>query len=75
MEIWLQTVFSVRSAHGAIRRKSRAAELMIQESRELVEGWQFSCAEKSRKSAAVNRRLRVSCSYSETVIYPLHGYD
>jgi hypothetical protein len=48
---------------------------MIEELRELVEGWQFSCEEKSCKSAAVKIRLYVCCSYGEMVINPLPGYD
>jgi hypothetical protein len=44
---------------------------MREESREFVEGWEFS----SPGSPAVKRRLYVCCSYSETVINPLPGYD
>jgi hypothetical protein len=68
-------VFSVGSIPRLYNEDPRPAELMIEESRESVEGWQFSCEEKSCKSGIVKRRLYVCYSYSETVINPLPGYD
>jgi hypothetical protein len=53
----------------------RPTELMIEKMRMLVDGWQFSCEERTCKSAAVKKRLYVCCSCSETVINPLPGYD
>jgi hypothetical protein len=75
MEVLLETVFSVGSAPMLYNEDLRPAELMIEESREGVEGWQFSCDERICKSAAVKRRLYVCCSYSETITNPLQGYD
>jgi hypothetical protein len=42
------------------------AELVIEESRELIEDWQFTCEEENCKSAAVKRILYVCYSCSET---------